>query len=258
MYKYWLVNRTLPFYAPDTGGAGGGGNTSDQQQQQTQNNQQQQQQQQQQDTDEFADFWSLDDDDKTQQDKQPANNGQQQQQTDPAAQLAEHINSRIPQFDQFSAEDQDAIRQGDMAPVQKQMHKMAAGLYQNMLGDVNRMLNGMKDKIIQEAVQQSGTQINAKQAVAQMHQKLPWTADQAIAPIAQAALAQAIKKGKSVAEAIDAIPKLFNRASEKMNGRRSTNSQGFNRGNGGVSSNGNSGEDDGDGENFLELLGPGN
>lgn len=245
MYKYWLVNRTLPFFAPD--GVGMGGGTPSQQQQSAAENEEQ--------ADELDDFWDTPANDSETNSNNNAQQQQQQQANNNNEQLAQLINSRIPRFE-MDQEAQEAFRSGDWEGFQGALHKQFAGVYQNVLSDVNRLVNGMKKSIVDEAVAQSGSQINARQAVAQMHKELPWTADPVIAPVAQAALSQAIKKGKSVTEAVALIPKLFNRASEQMNGKgRSNSSQGFNRGNG-RGNNGNAGNSD-IGEDFLNLLGTG-
>lgn len=234
--RKWFLYNSFPLLAPDQTG-GGGGNPDPQEDPPV-------------DPDaEFDEMWNEED---PSGDPPPQNNQQQtsQNQPDYNAQLAEHIAKRIPQFE-MDEEAAEAFQRGDFKGFQAAMQKQQAGIYQNLLADVGKMMNSMRDKIIKDAVNQSGTQINAQQAVAQMHRDLPWTAKPAVAPVAKAALGQMIKRGKSVTEAIEALPRYFQNMSASAAGGSQNKGRGFNRGN---SPNGNSASNDGE-DDFLDVLG---
>lgn len=181
---------------------------------------QQQQDQQQQDNnennvDDLALIWQ------NPENKEDTNSGQQQQQSvtqqDAGDVIANHIQSLnlVPKISNDIAEQ---VMQGDASGLQDIIDTAIGNLYKQVLRDTSLIADKKIQDGVTKAVSQSSTMVNANAAVNLMHERLAFTKDPAIAPVAKVTLGRAIKAGQDVDQAIDTVKRFFNRATELSTG----------------------------------------
>jgi len=193
-------------------------------QQQTQEGGQQQQQQQTEDNaqnnaDNFEEIWHDPTDDagsqQTQQTPQDQQSGQQQQQ---APNADEAFNTYIEGLELTKDVDLNSIseelNQGKTEGLGKAFSAIATKTYRQAMVDMSRVIDQKVNAGIEKAVLQSSNAAQGNQAVRQMNTTLNFTKNPAVAPIANAALAQLIKKGKSVEDAVEGVRTFFQKTSK--------------------------------------------
>ena len=101
------------------------------------------------------------------------------------------------------------LNQGNTDSLNKAFGQVAQTVYRQTMIDVNRVMDKKIEQGITKAVEQSGNAVQGNMAVDKMRGTLGFTKDPTISPIASAVLAQLIKKGKSVDEAIVGVEAFF-------------------------------------------------
>ena len=237
--------------------------------QQTQNNQQeeggQQQQQQkgenngQNNDDKFEDLWQDTDSNKdktqqqqTQQTQQPGS----QQAPDADKAFSTYIEGLDLSKDIDLAKVSEDLNQGNTESLGKAFSSIAAKTYRQAMIDMNKIIDQKVTAGVEAAVSQSSNAAQGTQAVRQMNTLLDFTKNPAIAPVAGAVLAQLMKKGKSVDDAVEGVRKFFQNTSKisaKALGLQ--NPPRGRPGNQPFSNVGDTGGDDDDETDWLETLG---
>src|SRR5690606_36381193 len=87
-------------------------------------------------------------------------------------------------------------------------------VYMKSIADANKLNKEHVASAVKETLQASGNLYDAKNAVSSMHKDLPFTAQPLYEPQARQVLAQALKKGQSVPQAIGTVKKFFQRQVE--------------------------------------------
>lgn len=108
----------------------------------------------------------------------------------------------------------EELNQGNTEGLGKAFSSVAAKVYRQAMVDMSKVVDQKVAAGIKAAVTQSGNATQGDMAVRQMNTAMQFTTNPAIAPIAQAALSQLIKKGKTVDEAIDGVRSFFQNTSK--------------------------------------------
>ena len=103
----------------------------------------------------------------------------------------------------------EELNQGNTDSLNKAFGQVARSVYRQTMIDVNRVMDKKIEQGVAKAVEQSGNAVQGNMAVDKMKGILGFTKDPTISPIASAVLAQLIKKGKSVDEAIVGVEAFF-------------------------------------------------
>lgn len=150
------------------------------------------------------------------------------------------------------------LNQGNTESLGNAFKSVADKVYRQTMIDVSRLVDQKISKGIEAAVQQSAHATEGNLVVRQMHDALTFTKDPSIAPVAKAALAQLMKKGKSSEEAIDGVRTFFQRMSKLSAKELGLNAPPRNRPGGQPFNPANAIQDDDDEEtDWLETLGVG-
>lgn len=210
--KYRNINRK--YYDPNTGTGsdlGGSGNDSNNQQQSDSNNNQQQSNNENNNENNdagYANMWDIPDQN-SQQDtgqQQNANSQQQQTQSGPTAdeQFQEHVKSlNLTQGVDFSLAAQEPEK------FQEQMQTAMANVYQAAMVNANKLFEQRAGDLQNELNQHTATTVANDKMVSQMNTTLPFTADAAYKPVADAVLQQFINSGKTPDDAIKEVGGYF-------------------------------------------------
>lgn len=203
---------------PNAGDNNTGDNTSQTQDGQTDPNSQQQQQNQnnsQNNDDNFDDMWQDPDSNKAQT-TTPQDGQQQQQQQTPN--VNEVFDTYIQELDLTKGIDlakvSEELNQGNTESLGKAFSEIAAKTYRQAMLDMSKVIDQKVQAGVTAAVQQSSNAVHGNLAVKQMNTTLEFTKNPAIAPIANAALSQLIKKGKSVDDAVEGVRRFFQNTSK--------------------------------------------
>lgn len=105
------------------------------------------------------------------------------------------------------------LSQGSTEGLSKAFNVVAAKVYRQSMIDMNKIIEQKVNAGVAAAVQQSSNAAKGNNAVRQMNEALNFTSNPAIAPIANAALAQFIKKGKTPEDAVESVRKFFQNTS---------------------------------------------
>ncbi len=204
---------------PNAGDTGSTQNAGDGQQ--SQDGQQQQQQQgdnnEPNNADKFENIWQTEPEDGDQQQQQtPQGTPQSQQQQTPNADEA--FNTYIEGLQLTDGLDlptiSEELNQGKTEGLGKAFSAVASKVYRHAMIDMSRVIDQKVKAGVEQAVQQSSNAAQGNQAVRQMNTTLEFTKNPAIAPVANAALAQLIKKGKSVEDAVEGVRSFFQNTSK--------------------------------------------
>lgn len=198
---------------PDAAGAGGGGavDITQQQQQQTDTTMQQQQQASSEEIslESFADMWSDNPKPAQQQQQQQQQVTQQQQQPAPADAFAKHMESLNLSNGVDLATIQTDMQEGKTESLQAAFQQVAQNTYRATMMDMNNVVNQRIEAAVQKAVSTSSQNHSGAQAIEALNKELPFTADPAVAPMAQKAFKQFISKGQDVKTAIESTKNYF-------------------------------------------------
>ncbi len=122
------------------------------------------------------------------------------------------------------------LQNGDVGAFESALKSVAANAYTAAMQQTNILLETKIEEATKLATEQASSSLNANLAVSQMQQKLEFTKDPDIEPMAKAALSQALKRGDDVETAIASVEKFFMKAagniSKAMRPPSSTNSGG--------------------------------
>ncbi len=216
------------FAMSDTGANAGstdeGGQQQNQQGQQDQSGQQQQQQQKKDNDkdndDNFETLWQDENADaggqKQTPQKQAPQQQQQQQQQEPSAEetFGKYITSLNLTKDVDLTKISEELNQGKTEGLGTAFSAIAAQTYRQAMVDMSKVIDQKVAAGIEAAVTKSSNAVHGDMAVRQMNTTLEFTQNPAIAPIANAALAQLIKKGKTVDEAVESVRAFFTKTSQ--------------------------------------------
>ncbi len=143
---------------------------------------------------------------------------QKQQQTDPNAAFTAHIESlKLSDglnLDEISAE----LNQGNTTALNKAFSHMASNIYRQSMIDASKIIDKKVQEGVDKAIKSSTNAVQGNMAVDKMQATLAFTAKPVISPIANAVLAQLIKKGKSVDDAIAGV-KVFFKQTAQLSGK---------------------------------------
>lgn len=179
-----------------------------------------------------ANIWA---DPAPQNNQQQQNNNQQQQtqqnpnNTDGQNAFTEYVNGLNFNTPQLSQEDATKIMQGDMSPLQNMMTSMARNIYTQAMMDANKVIQKQVERGVNDAVSKSTTTVKADNFVSKMNDRLPFTKDENIAPVAKSVMSRFIGMGQDLDTAIGNTAKYFQSISDKAGEHLS---QGNSRGNG--------------------------
>lgn len=190
-------------------GAGGGGQPN---RQQNQNNAQNNAQN---NLSPYADLWQTANNESNQgNNQQQTTQSNNQGQPDPNKVMSDHIAS----LKLAAGVDTDAImsglRDGDPTALQSAFESVAAKAYQSAITTMNSVVEQRVKKAVEEASNNASSSVNTNLAIRELNEKLPFTAEPEVAPIAKAVFMQMMKKGKSVQEAISETGKYFGHVSK--------------------------------------------
>lgn len=131
------------------------------------------------------------------------------------------------------------MQQGNMESFQQALAQVGQDAYTAAIKNANKLMQSKIDEAVDKAVSKSRDSVNEDMAVKQLHSELPFTSDPDIQPMAETALKHQLGKGKTVAEAIQAVNDLFSNTAKKVMGNNPGNapggspgSQNFNHNNG--------------------------
>lgn len=180
--------------------------------------------------------------------------GQQQQPPNPRNQALENLNAHIDGVD-FGLNLTPEQLQAENAHenVQNAISNGLKSVYRNVLLDVGRIVTQSNEKLSSQIMSQVQGRTSADKAVSFMQDKLPFTKDQNVSPVAEATLTAFLKKGKTVEQAVEGVKQFFahvHKTSAKDLGianapKGMPGSSGFN---------GSANEDDGNGIDWTKLL----
>ncbi len=150
----------------------------------------------------------------------------------------------------------EELNTGKTDSMQDAFTKVGQNAYKRALADGAKIMDHKISQAVEQAVQKAGVNVNANMAVSTMEQRLGYTKDPAMSPIAKAVLAQLMKKGKSLDDAVQGVDKYFARTAQLLNKNKNAphgrpGNRGFN-----TRDNNNVQSDDGDEEDldWMELL----
>jgi len=152
-------------------------------------------------------------DNQTSQQQQP----QPAQQQDPAQAMQDHLASLNLMQDIDMAKIESEIVQGSTESLQNAFKSVGENVYKAALTQVNQLVDSKLEKVKQESIREANASVDAKSAIREMNQKIPFTEDPNIAPVAQAALNSFLAKDLSLPEAIKATAKYFDNVSAQVN-----------------------------------------
>lgn len=163
-------------------------------------------------------LWDNPDDNKSSDDKpgQIDQNLQQQpqQQVDPSVAFNAHIESLNLldglNLDEISTE----LNQGKTDGLNKAFGHMAANIYRQSMIDASKIIDKKVQEGVDKAIKSSTNAVQGNMAVDKMQVALSFTKQPAISPVATAVLAQLIKKGKSVDDAINGVRTFFKQTAQ--------------------------------------------
>ncbi len=181
----------------------------------------QQQQQQQQDNkqdnvDDIAKIW-----------ENPDNNQQQQQQQtqepvvnrqDAGQVIADHI-AGLNLVPAITNEVQEQFVNNDFSGLSGIVEEAVGNVYKQLLKDTSTIMDNKIKDGIKSAVSQSGNVTNATAAISLMEERMAFTKDPAISPVAKVILGRALKSGQDVDTGIDTVKRFFEKSSELSTGK---------------------------------------
>lgn len=146
------------------------------------------------------------------------NKQQQQQEPDPNVAFNTHIESLKLTDGLDLSEISTELNEGNTTALNKAFSHMAANIYRHALVDASKVIDKKVQEGVDKAIKSSTNAVQGNMAVDKMQSALSFTKRPAISPVAAAVLAQLIKKGKSVDEAIDGV-KLFFKQTAQISGK---------------------------------------
>ena len=181
-----------------------------------QEGQQQQQDNKQDNVDDIAKIWENPDN---------KDEGQQQQQQEPVVNrqdagqvIADHITS-LNLVPAISSEVQQEFVNGDFTGLSNIVEGAVGNVYKQLLKDTSTIMDNKIKDGIKNAVSQSGNINNASAAISLMEERMAFTKDPAISPVAKVTLGRALKSGQDVDTAINTVKRFFERASDLSSGK---------------------------------------
>ncbi len=134
---------------------------------------------------------------------------QQQQQPDANEAFNEHIKSLDLVSGLDLSEISTELNQGNTEALNKAFTHMASNIYRQSMINASKIIDKKVQEGVDKAVKSSANAVQGNMAVDKMQAALSFTKQPAISPVATAVLAQLIKKGKSVDDAINGVRTFF-------------------------------------------------
>lgn len=97
-------------------------------------------------------------------------------------------------------------------------NSLGQNLYEHILGDTYRMLQGMQERIVQEIDNRISNTINTRDSIASLQEAIPEARDPNIQPIAEAVKAAFLRNGNDDAKANDMTKQFLRHAATQLAG----------------------------------------
>lgn len=111
------------------------------------------------------------------------------------------------------------------------LKQVGANAYRNAVLDVNKIVEAKIPRLIDEAVKRATGTVHAHGAIEKMFDKLPYTKDPALRPVAEQVLSQAVKRNKGdLSRALSDVERYFKRTAELAGGGNSNGNSRSGRG----------------------------
>lgn len=138
---------------------------------------------------------------------------------DPNQVIQQYIDNRVSLAPQFTAEQQELIRSGDMSPVVEAMQTGMRNMYRSVLQDIGKMKETAVDAAVEKALAEGKKFVNTKDALQVLYAKVPATLAPEIRPVADSVFARYMQHTKGDAiKAAELTEKYFQKTAEKFGG----------------------------------------
>lgn len=167
------------------------------------------------------DIWKETQDDKGQGPNNNGSNAQQQQQqttqSDPKKDMADYLDGLG--LGEFTLSDADkaAIQSGEgLDALVSNINQRIQRAHTSALSNASKLIDARVSAAVDKAVEKSKSFYQGEQLRGVLHEKLPFTKDDVIGPIAETVMRRLMEKGADVTQAIAGTEKFFNRVQTKM------------------------------------------
>ena len=160
----------------------------------------------------YKDLWQTGDDGGAGSEGSPDGNpgGQPANEVDPAEAFAKHVEGLGLTSGIDANSVMEAVRNGEPDALQQAFSQIASNTYRHAMVNANKLVQQQVEKAVEQATEKATSSMDSKNAVAEMHRALPFTKDEAVAPMANAVLKQALDKtGGDVQQSLKTLEGYF-------------------------------------------------
>jgi len=147
----------------------------------------------------------------------PNNNNNNGPQKTPEEQIADHLKSVGLEPIQLTEQDKTALQSGDFGGVMDRINQKITGAYIESMKASNKLIENAVTKAVDQAVNKSKNFVEGTQLRELLNEKLPFTKDASIGPVAETIMQRLLGKGATKDQALDGVQKWFDRTFKTVN-----------------------------------------